>query len=550
MIDERESALTRARDDVLRALSNRVGLTPQQIAALRLNHVHLASSSLVVEPDEFTADVGAETVSQTYTLDSETQRALIAWLVVRPDGPNDHLIPGEGMQGLDVTVIEQALGVVVAEQPSASTPLETAERAEATTAETPAAEAAPETEAEAAPAVTLEEIEALRRELAAADEGWAPLTEPPVAPPPASGVTERPYTAAAPTSIPEAIADQAPPEYPPQPSVPPPSRPAPPPPSPPPSPPPRPTGESAVPPRPASRAAAPRRMVTPPPRPIPESSLRARAVPDVEDEPGGRRLPYPVLAIVAAIVLIACCGSLAALGVFTGATEDVRLLVAEIFPASGPQRPATPTPLPTEPPTATPETGPTPTETPVPTDTPMPTPAPPPTETPTPTPAEEVPTPTPIIIVVTATPTPEPPPTVRRAPTDTPEPAAPAAPEEEPTSPAEATPEYKYPAPVLLEPPNGGKVQGSLCILKWEPVGPLADDEWYALRLVYLQQGQPVYQGDDIKATDWRVPERFYYQADGPALEYRWYVTVERKNADGTTVPVSPRSEEFVFRWE
>jgi hypothetical protein len=549
MIDERESALTRARDDVLRALSNRLGLTPQQIAALRLSHVHLASSSLVIEPDEFAADADTETAAKTYTLDGETQRALIAWLVVRPDGPNDHLIPGEGLQGLDVMAIEQALGVVVAEQPTASTPAEAAEPPPSRPAETSTAEAAPLADAEAAPTATLDEIEALRRELAEADEGWVPLAEPPVAPLPARRVTERPYVAGAPTSIPEAITDQAPPESPPPQIPPPPSRPAPPPPPPPPpSPPPRPVGEAAVPPRPAARAAAPRRMVTPPPRPIPESSLRTRAVPDLDSEPNGRRLPYPVLAIVAAIVLIACCGSLAALGVFTGATEDVRLLVAEVFPASASQRSPTPTPLPTEPATATPATGPTPTETPMPTATPSPTPAPTDTPTLTPTPAEEVPTPTPIIIVVTATPTPEPPPTVRRAPTDTPVP--PAAEETEPTSPAEVTPEYKYPAPVLLEPPNNGKVQGSLCILKWEPVGTLADDEWYALRLVYLQQGQPVYQGDDIKATDWRVPERFYYQADGPALEYRWYVTVERKNADGSTTPVSPRSEEFVFRWE
>jgi hypothetical protein len=86
--------------------------------------------------------------------------------------------------------------------------------------------------------------------------------------------------------------------------------------------------------------------------------------------------------------------------------------------------------------------------------------------------------------------------------------------------------------------------------LKWEPVGPLADDEWYAVRLVFLQQGEPVYQGDQIKASDWRVPDRFYYQADGPALEYRWYVFVERQNPDGSTTPLSPESKTSVFRWE
>jgi hypothetical protein len=45
-------------------------------------------------------------------------------------------------------------------------------------------------------------------------------------------------------------------------------------------------------------------------------------------------------------------------------------------------------------------------------------------------------------------------------------------------------------------------------------------------------------------------PERFYHQADGPELLYHWYVFVERKNADGSGTPVSPKSEELTLRWE
>ena len=89
-----------------------------------------------------------------------------------------------------------------------------------------------------------------------------------------------------------------------------------------------------------------------------------------------------------------------------------------------------------------------------------------------------------------------------------------------------------------------------IAILKWESVGPLTDNEWYAVRLIFLQQGQSVYNGDRTKDPEWKVPVRFYYQADGPALEYRWFVFVERDNVDGSTTKLSPDSETSVFRWE
>lgn len=93
-------------------------------------------------------------------------------------------------------------------------------------------------------------------------------------------------------------------------------------------------------------------------------------------------------------------------------------------------------------------------------------------------------------------------------------------------------------------------VPGLYVYLKWEPVGPLADDEWYTVRLVFRQRGDLVYEGDSVKGTEWQVPERFYYQADGPALEYRWYVFVERWNPDGSTTQLSPESKTFLFRWQ
>jgi hypothetical protein len=258
-------------------------------------------------------------------------------------------------------------------------------------------------------------------------------------------------------------------------------------------------------------------------------------------------VPYPILAIAAAILLIACCGVLVGIGILTVGTESVTAFVADLLPTGTEAPTATAiiiVPKPSAVVAVTPTPRAAPTHTPAPTDTPTVTPVV--TDTPPRPPTEQGPTPTPIIIVVTATPTPEPPPTERPAQVNTPAAAASV------EASATLTSTYKYPAPVLVEPANNSKIGGSMAILKWQPVSlvPLDADEWYAIRLIYLQQGKPVYQGDDIKEIEWRIPERFYYQADGPALLYRWFVFVEKKGADGTATQVSPNSEEFVFRWE
>ena len=196
-----------------------------------------------------------------------------------------------------------------------------------------------------------------------------------------------------------------------------------------------------------------------------------------------------------------------------GGAVTVGLLTRQPAPAAAPPTTATATASPTQMP-ATPSPEPTITLTAVPsTETPIP-----PAETatsPAPTPSEE--------------------------PTTTPEPTA-----AEPQAPA-----FRYAAPTLVEPANDIMVPGEVVVLKWEPVSEqLADDEWYAVRLVYFQQGEAVYQGDRVKDSEWRVPSDFRYQADGPELRYEWYVFVERENGDNAATAISPESEILSFRWE
>ena len=181
-------------------------------------------------------------------------------------------------------------------------------------------------------------------------------------------------------------------------------------------------------------------------------------------------------------------------------------------------------PTPTEvslPPTATPEPSiPTPTETPTPV---------PPTPTATATPTETaLPTATPIVAPPTSTPTPTP----------------------------TETPAFKYQAPGLVTPGDEAEFRGGNAEiwLKWEAVGTLAEDQWYAISVRFVgREGQVVYRGDRVRKITWRVPEEYHDIASLTERAFEWDITVQREiiNDDGSVggIPLSPPSETWVFYW-
>jgi hypothetical protein len=537
MSEKTGSSFQSARDEAIRTLVLRGDLTPEQVSALKLGEVHLATNRLIIEPDEFDLPSVARVGRVSLNLDRDMQRALIAWLVARPDGPNDHLFPGEGLAGLDVATINELLaGAKPAEAPpdAHAVDVTTPPRAESEVATEAAGEPSPasprrlaeevprpappvmERQAEPQP-VSLDEIESLRRRLAESYDAWAPaMPSPPAAkrqqeveaPPPAS-VEVEPLEGVSELELPWGpIA---------------------------------PTEEGELEPTALPREEVPGAETAPTP---------SAGVSDLLTRLWGwgetkftLNLSFRAVMLVGLALFVVCCvglvlagqsmlrgGGLA--GMLAGATPSESPVPTEEAVPSATFTPS-PTATPTATATATPELSPSPAvgEAPAPTDTP-------------PLPPTPGPTSTPIILVVTATPTPEPPATATLVPADTPATSAPAEPT--PTS----TPAFKYPAPELLAPEDGSTVPGVIAILKWESVGPLADDEWYAVRFVFLEQGQLVYNGDRVKVPEWRVPDRFYYQADGPALEYRWFVFVERDNPDGSVTQLGPESETFAFRWE
>jgi hypothetical protein len=215
----------------------------------------------------------------------------------------------------------------------------------------------------------------------------------------------------------------------------------------------------------------------------------------------------------------------AALAVLFGVARLGPLHISLSLPSLDPKDLAFIAPTPTLTVTVTPTSTPTSTNTPTATMTPRPTFTPTPTETPT-----LLPTDTPTTIPVTPTDTP--------IPTITPTPTPP------------------YGAPVLLSPASGVQFRGGtdeMIDLLWGPVGLLADDEFYALRLRWEEGGETAYGGTNTQKSEWRVPKSLYGKADLPTRAYEWDVTVYRKvtDAEGNTteMALSPTSEIRVFYW-
>ncbi len=215
------------------------------------------------------------------------------------------------------------------------------------------------------------------------------------------------------------------------------------------------------------------------------------------------------------------------------------------------QMASVPSPMTTPSPTLPPVPTPTPTailSTDTPTPPPTDTPTPPPTDTPTPLPTD-TPTPPP-----TDTPSPTAAPTKVIIPTDTPTstPTATDTPSPSPT----ATPTPPYPAPRLISPKNESRFsgEGTSIELRWEPVGLLAEAEWYGVSLRYRHYGQEQDAGAWVKEPKWLVPRELAGQADEPDRVYEWDVVVVRHvgtNPDGSNkgLELSPRSPTWIFYW-
>jgi len=125
----------------------------------------------------------------------------------------------------------------------------------------------------------------------------------------------------------------------------------------------------------------------------------------------------------------------------------------------------------------------------------------------------------------------------------------------QPQTPTPKTLPLKYAAPHLISPEPEMVFSGQYdeIVLKWEPVGELADNEFYDVTIRYFIGDEPRYWGSGlIKDTTWKVPLEAGYGQAGKD-EFWWWVTVREggtaKNGNPDT-PISPSSEERIFYWK
>jgi len=151
-----------------------------------------------------------------------------------------------------------------------------------------------------------------------------------------------------------------------------------------------------------------------------------------------------------------------------------------------------------------------------------------PTQTPTPAPTATA------LGAVVPTATPRPSETPTAAPTATPTPLPPtftptAAPTATPTPPSPTPTRALHPAPVLLSPPEGMHFEPQeTIVLRWTDVGPLADDEWYVVRI-------PHERGEEVgvtRETRWQVPA-YVWLLRPPSGRLYWSVSVRVRAGEG-----------------
>lgn len=115
--------------------------------------------------------------------------------------------------------------------------------------------------------------------------------------------------------------------------------------------------------------------------------------------------------------------------------------------------------------------------------------------------------------------------------------------------------QFAFAAPVLKGPTDGATFTGAgaQITLSWNPVGPLAADEWYDISVRYRRGGVVQYSGTWTRDTSYRLPGFLFDQADHGNFE--WDVTVRRQTGtrpDGGKIgpAIGATSETRHFVWQ
>ncbi len=231
-----------------------------------------------------------------------------------------------------------------------------------------------------------------------------------------------------------------------------------------------------------------------------------------------KALPYLQVSLMAIAVVALIFGVMQWGSAAQNRVEQIALLI------NPPTETATPTPTATPSATSTATSSATPTE----------------TNTPSPT--------------ATLTPKPTSTPTDTPTPTDT---SIPYVPTNTATATITPTPTPKFDKPRLIGPEDGVLFgQQQELMLQWADMGELGPDEFYAVRLVWEQDGQAAYGGTNIKGNFWIIPPETYWGLadEFTGRRYEWYVYIEEvtvdENGQQVSRSLSDVSNRSTFLWQ
>jgi serine/threonine protein kinase len=114
----------------------------------------------------------------------------------------------------------------------------------------------------------------------------------------------------------------------------------------------------------------------------------------------------------------------------------------------------------------------------------------------------------------------------------------------------------KYKKPQLISPADDTHFAGKLTnvILAWEPVGELANGEYYDLTIMHIFADAPNYSGSmSTRETQVKVESAAIGVGEAGNDRFYWWVTVRKDGTapspDQLDLPLSPRSEAGTFIW-
>ncbi len=118
---------------------------------------------------------------------------------------------------------------------------------------------------------------------------------------------------------------------------------------------------------------------------------------------------------------------------------------------------------------------------------------------------------------------------------------------------ATPTPVPKYPAPLLLSPPDDALITEAIVPLQWSTVSLLGEKEWYVVRLRRLDADHDLVR-EATKTTLWRLEQPFGPPPDKGVYEFSWEVIVvrhsgTRPSGEPSYAAASYLSERRSFRW-